>query len=183
VHSYILDNASTAEYERLDLMSKILDPRTTASLVALGLREGWNCLELGGGNGSITEWLSDKVGVSGSVTSIDINPKLIKLVPAPNVIVRQEDVRVADLPVEAFDLVLCRALLHQIAEQAQAVLTKMAAAVRPGGWLFVFDMVRNRVVDAGFVDAKTLDSASAVLADPNSWTQCWMLTSAWLRKQ
>ena len=32
VHPYILDNASTAEYQRLDLMSKILDPRTRASL-------------------------------------------------------------------------------------------------------------------------------------------------------
>ena len=80
LHSYILDNASTGEYERLDLMSKILDPRTRASLANLDLREGWNCLELGGGNGSMTEWLCQTVGASGSVTSVDINPKLINLV-------------------------------------------------------------------------------------------------------
>ena len=93
VHPYILDNASTAEYQRLDLMSKILDPRTRASLASMGLRDGWNCLELGGGNGSMTEWLCRKVGYSGSVTSVDLNPVLIKLVPAQNLTVRQADLR------------------------------------------------------------------------------------------
>src|SRR5271163_12365 len=256
MHPYILDNASTAEYQRLDLMSKILDPRTRASLAALGLRDGWNCLELGGGNGSMTEWLCEKVGASGSVTSVDINPNLIKLVPAQNLTVRQADIRVADLPASAFDLVMCRAMLHQIVEHAPTVLAKMAAAVKPGGWLFVcepdfnlvrtcepeawaeawdailqwgrtqgvdwligrrlpamvtalglgypqaatevpnirgtsrdavyfqtfFEMVRDRVIGSGLVDAVTIDAASALLADPDCWTQCWMLTSVWVRK-
>ncbi len=63
MHSYMFDQkASTAEYERLDLMSKILDPWTRASLLSLGVREGWDCLELGGGNGSITQWLCERVG-------------------------------------------------------------------------------------------------------------------------
>lgn len=256
MRSYIFDNASTAEYERLDLMSKILDPLTRASLMTLGLREGWSCLELGGGNGSMTEWLCEKVGDSGSVTSVDINPKLIELLRAQNLTVRREDVRAAELPVGSFDLVMCRALLHQITEQAQEVLAKMAAAVKPGGWLFVCEpdfnlvrvcepeawrktwegvikwgatqgvdwfigrrlpamvktlglgypeaktevpnirgntrdavyfeislaMVRERVIGSGMVDARTFDAASAVLADPESWTQCWMLTSVWVRK-
>ncbi len=252
----MFDSTTTAEYERLDLMSKILDPRTRASLLALGLHEGWSCLELGGGNGSITQWLCEQAGESGSVMSIDINPTLVELVAAPNLTVRQADVRTADLPVNAFDLVMCRAMLHQIAEYAQPVLEKMAAAVKPGGWLFVcepdfhlvqtcepeawrrawegiikwgesqgvewfigrrlpalvqalgfghpqaatevpcirgttrdaiyfqmfFDVIRERVVGAGFVDAATLDAAAALLSDPDSWTQCWMLTSVWVRK-
>jgi len=256
MHPYILDNASTAEYQRLDLMSKVLDPRIRASLAALGLHEGWNCLELGGGNGSMTEWLCEKVGALGSVTSVDINPKLIKLVSALNLTVRQADIRTADLPIGAFDLVMCRAMLHQIAEHALAALAKMAAAVKPGGWLFVcepdfnlvrtcepeawaqawdailqwgrtqgvdwligrklpamvkalglgspqaatevpnirgtsrdavyfqmfFEMVRDRVIGSGLVDAETIDAASALLADPDCWTQCWMLTSVWVRK-
>lgn len=256
MHSYMFDSASTAEYERLDLMSKILDPATRASLLALGLREGWSCLELGGGNGSITEWLCRQVGDSGKVTSVDINTKLIELVRAPNLTVTQADLRVADLPSGPFDLVMCRAMLHQFAEYAPAVLAKMTAAVKPGGWLFAcepdfhlvqtcdppewsaawkaviewgrsqgvewfigrrlptmmqalglghpaastavpnirgttrdavyfqmfFDIVRDRVIDAGFSDAKTLDAASALLSDPHFWTQCWMLTSVWVRK-
>src|SRR3712207_8575836 len=76
---YILDDASTLEYQRLDLMSKILDPWTRGYLTALGVSQGWQCLELGGGNGSIAEWLCATVGPSGSVTSIDINPVLLEL--------------------------------------------------------------------------------------------------------
>ncbi len=256
MHPYILDNNATAEYLRLDLMSKILDPGTRAHLAALGLREGWNVLELGGGNGSTTEWLCEKVGSTGSVTSIDINPRLIRLVPAQNLTIIEADLRTADLPSALFDLVMCRAMLHQIAEQAPAVLAKMSAAVKPGGWLFVcepdfnlvrtakpepwakawdgilkwgltegvdwcigrrlpamvqslglgypeasthvpnirgtsrdalyfqlfFEIVRDRVFNSGLVDEQTLNAASAALADPDCWTQCWMLTSVWARK-
>jgi ubiquinone/menaquinone biosynthesis C-methylase UbiE len=63
---YILDDASTLEYQRLDLMSKILDPWTRGYLTALGIGEGWQCLELGSGNGSIAEWLSATVGPRGT---------------------------------------------------------------------------------------------------------------------
>jgi ubiquinone/menaquinone biosynthesis C-methylase UbiE len=256
LHPYILGNSSTAEYQRLDLMSKILDPRTRACLTSLGLRDGWHCLELGGGNGSMTEWLCRQAGSTGSVTSVDINPTLINLVPAQNLTVLQADLRSSDLPSGPFDLVMCRALLHQIAEHAQTVLTKMAAAARPGGWLFVcepdfnlvrtcepqawakawdgilkwgltqgvdwcigrrlptmveslslgypqastevpsirgttrdaiyfqlfLEMVRDRVIESGLADAKTLDAAAAALANPSCWTQCWMQTSVWLRK-
>lgn len=70
----------------------------------------------------MTQCLCDKVGASGNVTSVDINPKLIELIAAENLTVRQADMRTAALPSGAFDLVMCRAMLHQIAEQAQAVL-------------------------------------------------------------
>jgi ubiquinone/menaquinone biosynthesis C-methylase UbiE len=99
-------------------MSKILDPNTRAHLLGLGLCDGWNCLELGGGNGSMTEWLCEKVGATGSVTSIDINPRLIRLVRAQNLTSIEADLRTAALPSASFDLVMCRAMLHQIAEHA-----------------------------------------------------------------
>ena len=38
---YVLDNAAAFEYERLDLMSKILDPWTWGYLTTLGVGEGW----------------------------------------------------------------------------------------------------------------------------------------------
>jgi hypothetical protein len=91
VKPYILDDASAVEYKRLDLMSKILDPWTRQYLIGLGVGEGWHCLELGGGNGSIAQWLAAKVSASGSVTAIDINPVLIELVPAQNLSVQQMD--------------------------------------------------------------------------------------------
>ena len=134
---YILDDASAFEYQRLDLMSKILDPWTRGYLTTVGVAEGWHCLELGGGNGSIAEWLAAKVGASGSVTAIDINPVLLDMLPAQNLSVQQMDVRSGELRSESYDLVTCRALLHQIAEYAPQVLARMADAVRPGGWLLI----------------------------------------------
>lgn len=130
---YIFDDASTSEYQRLDLMSKILDPWTRGYLAALGVSQGWHCLELGGGNGSIAEWLCDTVSPSGSVTAIDINPVLLELIPAQNLSVEQMDVRTGQLRANVYDLVTCRALLHQIAEYAPAVLAQMAAALKPAG--------------------------------------------------
>ena len=253
---YILDDAATLEYQRLGLMSKILDPWTQGYLAGLGVDQGWQCLELGSGNGSIAEWLCAEVGSSGSVTAVDVNTVLLELIPAQNLTVRQMDVRTDELPVSAYDLVTCRALLHQIAEYAPAVLARMAAAVKPGGWLLVqepdfhlapttepatwaatwramiewgyangvdwligrtlpsmvselglgrpqaktdvqnirgrdrgalyfrlfFAEVRDRVIDSGRLDAATLDAASALLDDPNYWTQCWMMTAVWARK-
>jgi len=106
---YILDDASTLEYQRLDLMSKILDPWTREYLAALGVSQGWQCLELGSGNGGIAEWLCETVGPSGSVTTIDINPALLELIPAQNLTVGQMDVRTGGLPANAYDLITCRA--------------------------------------------------------------------------
>jgi ubiquinone/menaquinone biosynthesis C-methylase UbiE len=130
---YMFDEASTLEYQRLDLMSKILDPWTREYLGALEVGQGWRCLELGARNGSIAEWLCDTVGPSGSVTAIDINPVLLELIPAQNLTVEQMDVRTDELPVNAYDLVSCRAMLHQISDHAPAVLERMASG--PGARL------------------------------------------------
>jgi SAM-dependent methyltransferase len=167
VQPYILDDASAVEYQRLDLMSKILDPWTRTYLRALGVGAGWHCLELGGGNGSITEWLCDAVGGSGSVTALDINPALLRLIPAPNLTVQATDVRAGQLPSGAYDLVTCRALLHQIAEHAPAVLTQMAAALKPGGWLLVQEP----------------DFSLAPTTEPAVWARTWQGLLAWGRQQ
>jgi hypothetical protein len=43
----ILDDAATVDYQRLDLMSEILDPCTLEYLRGLGVGQGRHCLELG----------------------------------------------------------------------------------------------------------------------------------------
>ena len=160
---YILDDAATLEYQRLDLMSKILDPWTRGYLGGLGVGQGWRCLELGGGNGSIAEWLCATVGPSGSVTAVDIDTVLLELIPAQNLTVQQLDVRTGELPAGAYDLVTCRALLHQIAEYAPAVLARMAAAVKPGGWLLVQEP----------------DFHLAPTTEPAAWAATWKALIEW----
>jgi SAM-dependent methyltransferase len=163
VKPYILDDASAIEYQRLDLMSKILDPWTHGYLTALGVGRGWHCLELGGGNGSITEWLAATVGASGSVTAVDINSVLLELIPAQNVTVQQMDLRTGELPSQSYDLVTCRALLHQIAEYAPQVMARMAAAVRPGGWLLIQEP----------------DFHLAPTTEPEIWARAWQGLIEW----
>ena len=107
----------------------MLDPWTQEYLAGLGVGQGWQCLELGSGNGSIAEWICAAVGRSGSVTAVDVNPVLLELY-----------------------------------------------------FRLFFAEVRDRVVDSGRLDAATLDAASALLDDPNYWTQCWMMTAVWARK-
>jgi hypothetical protein len=45
-----------------------------------------------------------------------------------------------------------------------------------------FAEVRDRVVGTGHLDAATIDAASALLDDPDYWSQCWMMTAVWARK-
>jgi SAM-dependent methyltransferase len=161
--AYILDNAATAGYQRLDLMSKILDPWTRHYLGALGVGPGWQCLEVGSGNGSVAEWLCGVVGSSGSVTAVDINTVLLDLVPAQNLRVTRMDVRTGGLSANAYDLVSCRAFLHQIAGDAPAVLEKMAAAVKPGGWLLVQEP----------------DFHLAPTTEPEVWAATWRALIEW----
>jgi ubiquinone/menaquinone biosynthesis C-methylase UbiE len=162
---YIFDEASTQEYQRLDLMSRILDPWTRGYLSDLGVGRGWRCLELGGGNGSVAEWLCDRVGPSGSVTAIDINPVLLELITAQNLTVERRDVRTDELPVNAYDLVSCRAMLHQISDYAPAVLARMAAALKPGGWLLVQEP----------------DFHLAPTTKPDVWAKTWKALIEWGR--
>jgi SAM-dependent methyltransferase len=164
---YILDDAATSEYQRLDLMSKILDPWTRGYMRAVGVGPGWQCLELGSGNGSIAEWLCGRVGPAGSVTAVDVDPVLLDLVPAQNLTVRQLDVRTGRLPANTYDLVSCRALLHQIAEHAPAVLEQMAAAVKPGGWLLIQEP----------------DFHLAPTTEPEVWAANWSALIRWGRAQ
>jgi SAM-dependent methyltransferase len=164
---YILDNAAAVEYQRLDLMSKILDPWTRDYLRSIGVGVGWHCLELGGGNGSIAEWLCDAVGAAGSVTAIDINPTLLQLIPAQNLTVQAMDLRTGSLPAGAHDLVTCRALLHQIAAYAPRVLAQMVGALKPGGWLVVQEP----------------DFSLAPTTEPAVWARTWQGLLTWGQSQ
>ena len=111
------------------------------------------------------DWLCTTVSPSGSVRAIDINPVLLELIPAQNLTVEQMDVRTGQLPANAYDLVSCRALLHQISEYAPAVLAQMAAALKPGGWLLIQEP----------------DFHLAPTTDPEVWAKTWRALIEWGR--
>lgn len=131
---YAFDNAWAHARRRLRGLEQLLDPGTLRHLEALGVGEGWRCLEIGAGGGSIAEWLSRRVGPTGQVMATDLDTRFLAALTAPNLDVRRHDIISDDLPEGRFDLVLSRLVLEHIQERERA-LRRMRSALRPGGWL------------------------------------------------
>jgi SAM-dependent methyltransferase len=131
---YMLKDAEPRQ--RLAALENVLDPGTIRLLEALGTGEGWRCLEVGGGGGSIAAWLARRVGPSGYVLATDLDPRYLEVLAAPNLEVHRHEIATDELPEGAFDLVHARAVLEHVAER-EAALDRMVAALKPGGWLLV----------------------------------------------
>ena len=131
---YRLDNSWVQARERLALIEARYDPGTIRHLESLGVNEGWHCLEIGGGGGSIAEWLCRRVGSSGHVVATDINPRFLQALKLPNLEVRRHNIVDDALEEGAFDLVHTRAVLVHLGERDTA-LDRLVAALKPGGWL------------------------------------------------
>jgi SAM-dependent methyltransferase len=136
---YGLDNAWQKALSRLRSLEDWLDPGTIRHLRARGVGAGWRCLEVGAGAGSIARWLSGAVGSGGEVLATDIDTRFLTTAPTPNLRVQHHDVTVDDLPDASFDLVHCRLVLAHLPGR-QAVLRKLAAALKPLGQLVAEEM-------------------------------------------
>ena len=135
---YIFDNSAIQTRDRLSALSSIFDPGTMRHLEERGLCKGWNCLEVGGGGGTIVQWLAEKVGPSGSILTTDLDTRLLENISRPNVEIRRHDICTDPLPLAAFDLAHARLVLEHVADK-QAALRRMAAAIKPGGWIVLED--------------------------------------------
>ena len=135
---YVFDNAAPQAASRLAVLAQNFDPGTIRHLTARGVGAGWRCLEVGGGLGSITRWLSDRVGPSGRVLTTDIDTRHLTAIQASNVDVLEHDIVTDPLPDAEFDLAYARLVLEHLADP-DAALARMVRALRPGGWLLVED--------------------------------------------
>jgi SAM-dependent methyltransferase len=88
---------------------------------------------VGAGRGSIARWLSARLGPGGHLVAADIDCRFLGDLPE-NVEVRELDIRSDDVETGSYDLVHCRALLMHLPDPL-AALSRMAAALRPGGLL------------------------------------------------
>jgi hypothetical protein len=73
------------------------------------------------------------------------------------------DVRTGELGSESYDLVTCRAMLHQIADFAPQVLAGMAQALKPGCWLLIQEP----------------DFHLAPTTEPEVWARAWKGLIEW----
>jgi SAM-dependent methyltransferase len=133
---YALPNTWELAERRLEHLEAAHDPSSIRRAEALGVGRGWRCLDAGAGHGSFARWLAGRVGETGRVVAADLDTRLLEETTVPNLEVRRIDLVNEELPRDAFDLVHCRLLLLHLPER-DAVLAKLAGAVRPGGLLMV----------------------------------------------
>lgn len=128
----MFDNDSVHAQDQHRYLAEMLDPMTTTRLAQTGVAQGWHCLEVGAGGGSVANWLAEQVAPSGRVLATDIKPSHI---PArAGLEVAQHDIVRDPLPEAAFDLVCARLVLRNLPER-RAVLDRLVRTLRPGGWL------------------------------------------------
>src|SRR3954471_12087572 len=130
---YVWHHDLKGEADRLRLMSDLLDPSSEFHLLRIlrtGVSTGWRCLEIGAGNGSLSQWLAQRIGPDGHVIASDIRTDLMDGIAGGNLEVRQFDVVHDEPPDAPYDLIAVRTLLHHLPER-RAVVSKI---VRLPGW-------------------------------------------------
>ena len=125
-------------------------PLATA-LERLGIGPGWTCADVGAGGGDVSVALAEIVGRDGRVYAVDSDPSSRDVVAEAAAAHSQvlavtqagEDLR---LP-EPVDLAFCRFLLMHVLDPL-VVLSRMAGATRPGGWV----VAQEPITSAGRID-------------------------------
>ena len=124
----------------LELRNDVYRRPLATALDRLGLREGWRCVDVGAGGGDVSVALARIVGRDGRVYAVDDDPArrdevaaAAAVVAGAQVIALTQAAEELTLP-EQVDLAFCRFVLIHVHEPA-VVLARMAAAVRPGGWV------------------------------------------------
>ncbi len=137
---YLLSQRGSPDLERsrLRLLEEFHDPLTVAQLDAIGVGEGWRCLDVGAGAGSVTRMLARRTGSTGSVLAVDLDTTLLDVLASDRVEVRRLDLLSEQLPTDVFDLVHARLLLMHLPSRVRA-LRRLVSAVRPGGWVAAAD--------------------------------------------
>jgi protein-L-isoaspartate O-methyltransferase len=131
---YLLANQRAEAGRRFDALAELFDASTFRHLTAVGLAPGWRVWEVGAGGPSVASWLAGRVGPDGRVLATDIDTRWLDGTPGVEVV--QHDVGTEPAPDGPFDLVHARLLLVHVPNR-DAALARMAAALRPGGWLVV----------------------------------------------
>jgi SAM-dependent methyltransferase len=155
-NSYVFAAERDGSSERFAALARLYDESTCRYVEALGISSGWNCLEVGAGGGSIASYLARRV-TPGRVVATDREVETLNQLSIANLEVWRHDIASDPLAAGAFELVHARLVSMHLADPAAAI-AKMAAALRPGGWLILeeFDApLELDIVDGEVTDLRT----------------------------
>ena len=126
----------------------ISDSSTITHLSGLGVSDGWRCLEVGAGYGSIAIWLARRVGSAGRVVATEIRSDCLRVLRGlsaeEGVEVRRHDI-VNDSLIGCFDLIHARFVLEHI-PQRDVAISRLIEMMDAGGWLVLEDTVFSGLV-------------------------------------
>lgn len=171
MNEYLLSQRDSPDLERtrLRLLEKYHDPLTRGQLAAIGVDNGWHCLDVGAGGGSVTGMLAERVGSTGAVLAVDLDTTLLEKLASDRVEVRRQDLMSDSLPEAAFDLVHARLVLMFLTPRRGA-LQRLVSAARPGGWVAAIEP-----------DFSTVALSPTNLEWERTWSLCRdvMVAGAW----
>ena len=146
--AYLLTNAEPETVDRFAGLESVFDPVTCGHLSRLGLRQGFSCLEVGAGSGSIARWMADEVGPAGRVLAVDIDPRWCRPDGRAQLEVRAVDLVAQPVPDGPWDVIHERLVLQHLPERLD-VLTRLVDVLAPGGLLLLedFDTREVRTID------------------------------------
>lgn len=128
---------SAGTYDRVDV--DFFQPMGRTLVERAAVQPGEDVLDLGCGRGAALVAALDAVGPSGSVTGVDLAPRMVELTGAevqafPNASVVLGDAERPDFPPGSFDVVLANHVLFLLPDPG-AALRSYATLLRPGGRL------------------------------------------------
>src|SRR5438045_4173301 len=88
--TYIYSQQWEQERARLAGLSAQFDTTTIRHLAATGVTDGWRCLEVGAGAGSVARWLAAAVGPTGRVLATDLDIRFLGDLGPPIEVVRHD---------------------------------------------------------------------------------------------
>ncbi|BBD70635.1 type 11 methyltransferase [Nostoc commune NIES-4072] len=137
---YTLATGELGAY-RLSILNIIHRPYTESLFRRVRLEQGMVIADIGCGTGTVSNWLAQQVGSSGSVVGVDLSVEQVeqarrnaKALGLSNVTFSLGSAYDTGLPQNFFDLVYCRFLLMHLTRPIDA-LVQMRLLLKPGGLL------------------------------------------------
>jgi len=143
-HHYVLGR-NDEETARLQAQHDLWSPVTESFLDRLEIPAGARCAELGCGPGLVLDALRERAGTEGSVEAIDGSADWLVRIDEriaengwANVTTRHADLRELELEDGAYDLLFARWVFSFLPDP-EAIITRLAKALAPGGVLAIED--------------------------------------------